>query len=412
MVNELRPYSVRKAKKSFLAVAQGCFPLSPVVAKASGRRNADTRTWLNLEILNNTSLKHLRSALYHKETTQETILERYVDWVSNNQYLIFEQKRHRSPIRQIVSLVPKRGNPKYAWRVRKQWREFTLPFEYQQKIDVEKGEYQPISEVSTNVLFVSLTWDHDFCDWKTAWDSVSYFWNLMVANLRRKYGRVLTARVYESSKQGFPHIHCILYFQDYSFPTFLKWSNKQRHHVWRIPFPEVEKLRCLWHSFVDVQGMINLANGLKYLGKYVTKGTDLEQGGLSEKCKSTLSLTWVFRKRAYSLGVKFKEAIFQKYLALDLTRISVTQTFSEQMTLESEVLRDCQPDFLKPFFEKWVMRGIVTESSLKRYGGIPKGCFSFGLCEKQKRYIEFFFGEREVECPEVEKSWIMSAYAD
>ena len=60
MVNELRPYRVRKAKMSFLAVAQGCFPLSPVAAKASGRRNADTRTWLNLEVLNNTSLKHLR----------------------------------------------------------------------------------------------------------------------------------------------------------------------------------------------------------------------------------------------------------------------------------------------------------------------------------------------------------------
>jgi hypothetical protein len=81
------------------------------------------------------------------------------------------------------------------------------------------------------------------------------------------------------------------------------------------------------------------------------------------------------------------------------------------MTLESKLLRDCQPDFLKHFFEKWVMRGIVEKSSLKRHGGIPKGCFSFGLCEKQKQYIEFFFGEREIEYPKVEKSWIMSAYA-
>ena len=123
----------------------------------------------------------------------------------------------------------------------------------------------------TNVLFLSLTWDPNICDWKTAWDSISYFWNLMVANLRRKYGRVLTARVYESTEQGYPHIHCILYFPNYQFPTFLKWSSKKKRHIWRIPFPEVEKLRGLWHSFIDVQGMVNLADGMKYLGKYLNK---------------------------------------------------------------------------------------------------------------------------------------------
>jgi len=89
--------------------------------------------------------------------------------------------------------------------------------------------------------------------------------------------------------------------------------------------------------------------------------------------------------------VKFKEAIFAKYLSLDLTRISLTQTFSEQMTLKGELLRDCQPDFLKPFFEKWAMRGIVDKSHLKRHGGIPRGCFYFGLCDSQKAFAEWYF---------------------
>ena len=98
----------------------------------------------------------------------------------------------------------------------------------------------------------------------------------------------------------------------------------------------------------------------------------LEQD-LSKKGLPTLSNTWAFCKRAYSLGVKFKKAIFEKYVSLDLTRISVTQTISEQMTLESKLLRECQPSFLKPFFEKWVMRGIMEKAMLKRNGGIPKG---------------------------------------
>lgn len=120
---------------------------------------------------------------------QEVVTTSYSDWVSNHQYMIFEHKRHHCPIRQIASLVPKRGNPKYAWKVRKQWQEFTLPFEYQQKTEEEKGNLVSIEETKTNVLFLSLTWDVTFCDWKTAWDSISYVWNLLVANLRRKYGR-------------------------------------------------------------------------------------------------------------------------------------------------------------------------------------------------------------------------------
>jgi hypothetical protein len=74
-----------------------------------------------------------------------------------------------------------------------------------------------------------------------------------------------------------------------------------------------------------------------------------------------------------------------------LTRISVTQTISEQMTLDSELLRDIQPSFLKPWFEKWNMLGIVEKAYLKKFGGIPKGYFSFGLCDSQKSFASWFF---------------------
>jgi hypothetical protein len=381
LVSQLRPYRIPKAKKSFLAITQGCSPLSPIAVKPSGRRNADARTTFSLEVLNVSSLERLRSVLYHEETTQEVISKTYLDWVSNNQYMIFEQKRYRSPIRQIASLIPKRGNIKYAYRVRRKFREFILPFEY------EKKKAEIIAEGKTRVLFLTLTFDPSICDFKTGWDSVAYFWNCFMASVRRHFGRVLSARCFESSEKGFPHIHCVLYFENSEFPTFLKWSRAKRRFIWRIPFPEVEKFRELWHSFIDVQGMTNLADGLNYLSKYISKGTDLNEKGST----TTLSLTWAFRKRAYSLGTKFKEAIFQKYLELDLTRISVTQTVSEQMTLDSDLLRDLQPSFLRPWFEKWVNKGIIEKSNLKRFGGIPKGCFSFGLCDSQKAFSVWYF---------------------
>jgi hypothetical protein len=80
------------------------------------------------------------------------------------------------------------------------------------------------------------------------------------------------------------------------------------------------------------------------------------------------------------------------------------------MTLASEFLRDCQPSFLKPFFEKWTICGIAEKEHLRRHGGIPGSGFCFGLCEKQKQFIEYLFRERRIENPTVEKSRIFSAY--
>ena len=83
MVNELRPYQAPKAKKCILAISQGCFPLMPVAVKAGSRRNADTRTVLDLKLLHVSSLERIRSVLYNKETTQEVICRPNLDWVSN-----------------------------------------------------------------------------------------------------------------------------------------------------------------------------------------------------------------------------------------------------------------------------------------------------------------------------------------
>ena len=84
--------------------------------------------------------------------------------------------------------------------------------------------------------------------------------------------------------------------------------------------------------------MVNLSDGFKYLGKYLSKSIDL-----SQKATKTLALTWAFRKRAFSIGQKFKEAIFNRYLTLDLTHLSVTQTISTQMTLDNKELKETLP---------------------------------------------------------------------
>jgi hypothetical protein len=50
--------------------------------------------------------------------------------------------------------------------------------------------------------------------------------------------------------------------------------------------------------------MVHLADGMKYLSKYITKASDLTQKGTK-----TLALTWAFHKRAYPLGTNSRSNI-------------------------------------------------------------------------------------------------------
>lgn len=322
------------------------------------------------------SYHQIKAILHNSDTTITFIEKKYMEWVDYNQYLVFEQTKFKSPTRHFASLVPKRGNEKYAYNIKRRFKEFSLPFDYEKKISTESKEEQ------TNILFITLTNAvTEKSNFKTEWEAVSYHWNKFLANLRKQFGRVLSVRCYESSDQGFPHIHAIIYFQDQTFTTFFRWSKKKNRYLWRIPFPTVEKIRRYWHSFIDIQGMVDLSDGFKYLGKYLSKSSDL-----SQKATKTLSLTWAFHKRAFSLGKKFKMEIFKRYLAHDLTHLSPSQTFSGQMTLYSTELKNTLPSFLRGGYEKVKIVGILGKNNLKKLGGIPKYEWNFGLTDKQAEY--------------------------
>lgn len=322
------------------------------------------------------NLQKIKSIIHNPETTLDVIEKYYLLWVNRDQLLVFQQTHFHSPTRYFASLMPKRGNKKYAYNVKRNFQGLYLPFEYEQHIN------PTVDETLTNVLFVTLTYDTKLCDFKTAWDTISADWNRYVSRLRRKYGKVLTCRVYEATENGYPHIHAIIYIPNTAFPLFKQ--QKGNRTIYRIPDKHLTNFKK-WHSFVDVQGMVHLAEGFKYLAKYVTKSSDL-----CHKAVTTLALTWGFHKRAYSLGTKFKQEIFNRYLTYDLIPQSVTQTkISSQMTLDYQELRTTLPNFQRTDFEKVKMLGILNRSELKRLGGVPKHEWSHGLTEKQTEYAQY-----------------------
>jgi hypothetical protein len=49
-----------------------------------------------------------------------------------------------------------------------------------------------------------------------------------MAYIRSHFGKVSCCRVFESFDNGYPHIHCILLFQEYSFSVFRDAKGKFR----------------------------------------------------------------------------------------------------------------------------------------------------------------------------------------
>jgi len=189
----------------------------------------------------------------------------------------------------------KRGNDVYWWRVDKRLR-FLHELE-------DHTLFDPHANMkSSNVIFATLTYDINRCSIREAWENIGEEFNNWIRNLRKKYGRISYLRGWESSQKGYPHIHVLLVFHDCSFTVSFS-QLKNNRLVYRIE--EKEGFEKSWHSFVDVQAIRKMRDGISYVTKYMTK-TKYE----SEKQTLTLALCWLFEKRSFAVSGDFHEWIY------------------------------------------------------------------------------------------------------
>ena len=139
-------------------------------------------------------------------------------------------------------------------------------------------------------LWATLTYDTKLCSYKEAWEQIGIEFNSFMAYVRRHFGKVSCCRVFESFENGYPHIHCILLFQEYTFSVFRDVKGQFRVH-------EKDIIAQGWHSNVDVKAMSSLAGGFSYLKKYLLKGIDFESA--DSKGLKTLALCWVYPKKSF-----------------------------------------------------------------------------------------------------------------
>jgi hypothetical protein len=230
----------------------------------------------------------------------------------------------------------KRGNDVYHSRVESRFRGLSHKAEPLTFFDPKAREAK-----ATRALWVTLTYDTKLRSYKEAWEQIGIEFNGFMAYVRSKFGKVSCCRVFESFENGYPHIHCILLFQEHTFSVFRDYKGQFRVH-------EKDVFARGWHSNVDVKGMSSLAGGFSYLKKYLLKGIDFENA--DSKGLKTLALCWVYRKRAFAVSGSFRKALSDL-----ITELHNSNKPTAQITLFGEIIPE----------EKYYLLGFVNGEDLQ-----------------------------------------------
>jgi hypothetical protein len=272
--------------------------------------------------------------------TVPQIVDRYWKWVSEVKYMILnrvelKEFRIRDSLKNKMITVKfpveseyfalkcsKRGNDVYRSRV---YRRFKDLAEQVEKTVFFNPKDRALNK-RTRALFVTLTYDTKLCGIAEAWLTLGYEYNRFTAYIRKKFGKVSCFRVFEAYDNGYPHIHCILLFEEKEFKVF-----RDKKGQFRIK--EKGVIAEGWRSHTDVKAMGSLGRGLSYLKKYLLKSIDKESK--DSKALKTLALGWLFNKRAFSVSGKFRQTL------VDLIKTKHNSNHkTQQITLEGKIIQE------------------------------------------------------------------------
>ena len=240
--------------------------------------------------------------------SQKEIVENWQNWEKERTYCSIPtvyEKVKRDGTYEILGILyrfvraSKRGNEIYNYNTTERFKEIESRIPSLDYFDTSH-KYDTKIKRETSALFISLTYDQSRISWREAWQSVSHDINLFRAKVRQEFkSQISSIRCFESQKNGYPHIHLLIFFKDYKFRVHFKDSSKKgKKGKWRIDYKIMKRLASFWgFGFKDVSGVYNSTKAFRYIGKYLFK--TLASWGKEDKL--TLALCWYFRKRSFSL---------------------------------------------------------------------------------------------------------------
>ena len=144
------------------------------------------------------------------------IVKHYVEWVSEDKYMIMARWNDTTWKNDVFAVkCAKRGNDVYRFRV---YRRFKGLSAQTQNLLFFNPKDRGVKK--TRALFVTLTYDTKLCSFQDAWRNIGVEFNRFMAYIRKQFGKIATCRVFESFENGYPHIHCILFFEVTCFTVF------------------------------------------------------------------------------------------------------------------------------------------------------------------------------------------------
>jgi hypothetical protein len=265
------------------------------------------------------------------------LTELYKEWRDYDEYMVLQEQTKNLRIqgetdkKTIAVKCAKRGNDVYWSRVWKRLKPINNLKEH--------TLFDTYSNVKkSNVLFMTLTYDIKRSTIQEAWETVGEEFNNWIRNLRNKFGRISYLRCWEASRKGYPHIHVLMVFHTHQFRIAFSQLKKGRR-VYRIE--EKESFEKAYHSFVDVQAIRKMREGIKYITKYLSKTQSEVQSQML-----TLALCWLFKKRSFAVSGAFHEAIYT--ITNIQYRVVQIDLFSHEIKLRT----------------KWILIGIFSASKL------------------------------------------------
>ena len=267
------------------------------------------------------------------------IVNRFSQWVSEDKYMILNRvktkeirirdSRKNKPI--IVKFpvesdyfalkCSKRGNDVYRQRVYRRFKELV----YADRTVFFKPKDRKLNK-TTRALFLTLTYDTKLCSLADAWKNIGKEFNRFMSHVRKHFGKVSSCRIFEAFQNGYPHIHCILLFEEKEFKVF-----RDKKGEFRIR--EKGVIAEGWRSHTDAKALGSLGRGLSYLKKYLLKSIDAKNK--DSKALKTLALGWLFAKRAFSVSGKFRQAL------TDLIKTKHNSNHkTQQITLKGEIVQE------------------------------------------------------------------------
>jgi len=254
--------------------------------------------------------------------THEDLVRVYLEWRDTDEFIVLAKPETR---KFRAMLCAKRGNAVHKWRIEQRFKDLDVLAE---QIGEDRIFSIADSKPTTNVLFLTLTFDTKLCTEGTAWDRIGADWNRYLAYLEKKYGKVSFVRAWEGFKNGYPHIHAVVVFEEHNFEVFEHWDSENKS-TYRVK--EKGGVKGTYHSYVDVVAVNSIGGALRYLTKYLRK-----THGRDSSVNLTQAQMWLHRNQSFSMSDDFLERLRLVYKLKHNSKSKEVQSTLNGGTIEDE----------------------------------------------------------------------------